>query len=354
MATLASMRTRARASGFSLIELMIAMTLSLMVLAAIGWVYFGTMRTYKSHDSLSRMQESARYAFEVIGKDLRMIGAAGCSYSTSANVLNTNTDWYKNLFGQALSGAEQDGTGETQYSDSLRVVRADVAREYVVLAHNSVGAQFTLTAASDLTSGQLMLATDCTNAAVFQATSASSANVSHAASGTPGNSTINLGPLAAAYTYGAGTRLYRLHSAVYYVDNNSVGVPSLFRKMPAGSTAALTAEELVEGVEDMQVAYGVDTTPTPDGEADFVDPDGDGDPYLTAAQLDDAASPVPGGNAAARWQRVVSVRISLLIRTVEDRVVPSTQTYRYNGADITAPDLRLRKVFTHVIKVRNR
>jgi type IV pilus assembly protein PilW len=54
----------------------------------------------------------------------------------------------------------------------------------------------------------------------------------------------------------------------------------------------------------------------------------------------------------------MSVRISLLMRTLEDNVVPEPQTYRYNldPADdsITATDRRLRKVFTHVIKMRNR
>ena len=70
---------RAQVRGFTLVEMMIAMTLGLIVLAGVGWVYFGTMRTYRTHDGLSRMQEGARYAFELISHDLRMAGVAGCS-----------------------------------------------------------------------------------------------------------------------------------------------------------------------------------------------------------------------------------------------------------------------------------
>jgi type IV pilus assembly protein PilW len=53
-------------------------------------------------------------------------------------------------------------------------------------------------------------------------------------------------------------------------------------------------------------------------------------------------------------ERVVSVRISLLMRTVEDNVLPESQTYAYNGGSTTPADRRLRKVFTHVVAMRNR
>jgi type IV pilus assembly protein PilW len=77
---------------------------------------------------------------------------------------------------------------------------------------------------------------------------------------------------------------------------------------------------------------------------------------VTAAYLNNTAneSATLGGTADLRWGRVASVRLSLLMRTVEDRMVPTKQKYTYNGAATTATDLRIRKVFTHVIKLRNR
>lgn len=347
-----SMRLAARMAGLSLIELMIAMTISLVVLAAVGWIYQGTMRTYRTQDAISRMQEGARYAFEVIGKDLRMAGTAGCSYQTNTNVLTSyQTDWYKNLFEKPISSLEQDGAaGEvTEFSDALSVLRADVGHEYIVSSDDSGTATFTLTAAPQgVAAGQLMVATDCNHAAVFQASAVAGSTITHAASGL--NSSQNLGT-----TYAAGSRLYRLSAVQYYVANNAAGVPSLFRLEPEGAAATLTPEELVEGVEDLQVTFGVDSSATPDGTADYytADPAFPGIPYLTGAWIDSDAA--LGANAKERWARVVSVRISLLMRSVEDRVVPVKQHYNFNGTtDITAPDLRLRKVFTHVIKLRNR
>ena len=83
-----------RMKGVTLIELMISMTIGLATIAAVGWVYLGTMQTYRTHDALSRLQEGARHTFELIGKDLRMTGVSGCSFSTSMNVVK-NADTTK-------------------------------------------------------------------------------------------------------------------------------------------------------------------------------------------------------------------------------------------------------------------
>lgn len=331
------------------------MTLGLVTIAAIGWIYLGTTQTYRSQDALARLQEGARYAFEIMSNDLRMTGTTGCSYTKSVNVIsNYATRWYTNPLEQPVVSLEKNGSAGTvtELSDALGVLRADVSREYVVQSHNSGTAQFTLMAAHDLTNGALLMATDCDLVSVFQASGATTPNVNHAASGSPGNSTANLGTGGAAYTFGANSRIYRLSANTYYVASNPAGEPALFRLRPTGATAMPTAEELVEGVQDLQISYGVDTDATPDGEANFVDPDGDGDPYLKGDQVNTAA--VPGANAQERWARVVSIRISLLMRTTENNVAPSAQSYTYNGAAVTAGDRRLRKVFTHVIKMRNR
>lgn len=345
----------ARTRGLSLVELMIAMTLGLATIAAIGWIYLGTTQAYRSQDAMARLQEGARYAFEIMSNDLRMTGTTGCSYTKSVNVISGYaTRWYTNPLEQPVVSVEKNGTAATvtEFSDALRVLRADVSREYVVQSHNSGTAQFTLKAAHDLTNGALLMATDCDLVSVFQASGATTPNVNHAAAGTPGNSTANLGTGGAAYAFAENSRIYRVSANTYYVATNPAGEPALFRLRPIGASATPTAEELVEGVQDLQISYGVDTDATPDGEANFVDPDGDGDPYLKGDQVNTAA--VPGANAQERWTRVVSIRISLLMRTTENNVVPSAQRYTYNGAAVTAGDRRLRKVFTHVVKMRNR
>jgi type IV pilus assembly protein PilW len=338
-------------TGFSLVELMIAMTLGLVTIGAVGWVYLGTSQTYRSQDALARLQEGARYAFEVIGNDVRMTGANACYSSSQANVINGfDTRWYTNLFDMPLSAEEFDGGSgsDTEFSDALRVVRADVSREYIVNSHTAP--TFTLTSSHDLEAGALMVATDCNNVAMFQASAAAGTQVSHGTAGSPGNSISNLGSGGSAISMPQGSRLYRVSASSYFIDTNPAGEPALYRSRPVGVNATPTAEELVEGVEDLQVAFAVDSDNN--GEADFFDPDGDGDPYLTGDQV--SAAGALGATPAERWERVESVRISLLIRTSEDNVIPSAQTLTYNGAPLAPGDRRLRRVFTHVIKVRNR
>jgi type IV pilus assembly protein PilW len=323
-----------RMSGLSLVELMIAMTLGLATVGAVGWVYLGTSQTFRSQDAIARLQEGARYAFEVISNDLRMTGAAACSYRTSANIIPSYTTvWYANLFEQPLFSAEANGSAgaTTEFSDALRMIRADVTREHIVVSHAPPA--ITLGAFTDISAGNPLLVTDCVNAAVFQAATAASPSITYA------------GALPQTYVPSATSspRVYPLYAATYYVDTNPAGVPALYRLTPAG------AEELVEGVEDLQVTYAVDSDAVQDGEANMVG----GAAYLTGAQVN--ASAALGATPAERWERVVSVRVSLLMRTVENNVTPTPMVYSYNGVnDIQAPDRRIRKVFTHVIKMRNR
>ena len=352
-----AMKTAAfRERGLSLIELLIAMTLGLATVGAAGWVYLGAAQTYRSQDGLARMQEGARAVFELISYDLRMAGNTGCSYTTNVNVVNNfSTTWYKNLNLQPLSSVEKDGsTGTvTEFSDALRILHADNSKEYLVSSHNTATSTLTLSATHDITPGTLLVATDCVHYATFQAVTAGGTTLTHTAGGSS-NTSANLGVSSAVYGFPANARIYRVHSVMYYVANNAAGIRSLYRQRPiaVGGVPTLTTEELIEGVEDMQVSYSVDTTATADGAPDFVDPDSDGDPYLTAAQF--TAGNVPGATAEDRWARAVSARVTLLMRSVDNNIIPISQRYTYNGSSSTPTDRRLRKVFTHVVKLRNR
>ena len=51
---------------------------------------------------------------------------------------------------------------------------------------------------------------------------------------------------------------------------------------------------------------------------------------------------------------VVSVRIMLLVRSLDDFVTEDPQTYTFNGVQTTAADRRIRQIFTATIALRNR
>jgi type IV pilus assembly protein PilW len=63
-----------RNDGFSLVELMIAMLLGLFIIGGVISVFLSNRVAYRQNENLARMQENARYAFEVVGRDIREVG----------------------------------------------------------------------------------------------------------------------------------------------------------------------------------------------------------------------------------------------------------------------------------------
>lgn len=61
-------------AGLTLVELMISITLGLLVLLAIGSIYVGSRQTYRIQEDNARIQESGRFALEVIGRSVRQAG----------------------------------------------------------------------------------------------------------------------------------------------------------------------------------------------------------------------------------------------------------------------------------------
>lgn len=81
--TLSKLKARKTAKkqqqGLSLVELMVAMTISLFLLAGIGLVYQSTKTGFTYANNTARMGEDASYAIEALSRDVRMAGYAGCS-----------------------------------------------------------------------------------------------------------------------------------------------------------------------------------------------------------------------------------------------------------------------------------
>jgi len=73
--------------GFSLVELLVAITLGAIILAGAVTLFVNNQDTYKTTNELSRLQETARYALGMMVKDIRMAGYYGC-----ADRLDTVTD----------------------------------------------------------------------------------------------------------------------------------------------------------------------------------------------------------------------------------------------------------------------
>lgn len=313
-----------RQKGFSLVELMISLVLGGLIIAAVGTIYLGSRQSFRTQDAMARMQEGARYAFETLSFDIRQVGFGCESINTVPFDPATGPDpvdptWYNNLFKRPLMGYEAGAglpasvTGAVADTDALMVLRADKSRE------SRLTSATTTAAAHGVSDGGLLVVTEAySDATAYTATAASGTSV-----------TINAGsampckpgaPVAPTTNY----RLLPLVGHIYYIKNNG-SEPSLYRKtlLADGTTEA---QELIDGVEDMQITYGEDTSQVTVAEC----PD-DGcsmDAYVDAAHV-------------TNWNRVVSVRLVLSMRSIG------------TGVGVGG-DGRLRRTFTTTIAVRNR
>ena len=329
-----------RQHGLTLVEIMVAMTIGLVLLGGVITILVSSQQTYRVNEALARIQENARFAFQILSRDIRMTGYMGCvgEGTVPVNTLNDSAAYLWN-FGQPIQGFEAAGGGWTPAlpveitsplgGHDILVIRGVDGSGARVLSHPGGtppgSANLKLTADSGLQDNDIVLVTDCLAAAVFQITNISTSavqdNVVHNTGGgsTPGNATKNLGQ-----SYEGG-EIIRISTRSYYVRTNPNGTPALYWRR--GNEAA---EELVEGVEDMQIDYGVDT-----------DGDRAADVYQTADLVVD-------------WENVVSVRINLLMQSTEDNIASQPQTYTFNGAVTTSADRRLRKTYSTVVALRNR
>lgn len=65
-------------AGFSLIELMVAMTLGLILVLGVSHLFLGSKRSFVLQQQLAVAQENARFVLTRISRDLRQAGLFGC------------------------------------------------------------------------------------------------------------------------------------------------------------------------------------------------------------------------------------------------------------------------------------
>lgn len=251
-------------AGLTLLEIMISLSLGLLLLTGIGTIYVGSNQTYRVQEQNARIQESGRYALEVIGRSLRQAGF----WLLPIDPVSVKA---------AFAGTPITGTnGAGPAADTVTVQYEGVVDDR-----------------------------DC------EGTLVTSAMV---AAATPPVSVVIQDAI-------------RLNGTDLQCDGN---VDSIVDFQP-----------LVSNVEDLQLLYGIDATPSPTG-------DQSADLYTSAP-------------TAAQWPLVVSVRACVLIRSEEAGITTSPQRY-VNCANTlagsstmtNATDSRLRRAFVATFNLRNR
>lgn len=338
--------------GLTLVELMVALLLSLVLMSGMITIFMANKRTYQVQEGLARLQENGRFATQMLIRDIRGAGFWGCATQTPriVNTLN-GSEGYTFGYGQSVDGFEAVSSSSWSPTLDASIVDASPGSDVItlrfslggdarVIQHNTPSADLKVVADADIQLGDILMVSDCQDAAIFQVTnlqttSGVQTNVVHnVGTGLPGNATQNLGK---KFTNGT---LVRMRTRSYYVRTGAGGLPSLWRIDNGG-----TPQEVVEGVEQMQVLYGVDT-----------DSDLAANCYMTAEEVDNPAAYTETACSPKDWDwtKVVSVRISLLLQSIRTDVTDAPQPYSFNGVTTTPDDRRLRHVFTSTVTVRNR
>ncbi len=316
--------TRSDCSGFGLIELMVAMVIGLLILAAVSAIFANSNKNYKTTDSLARLQENARVAIQFLTNDIRRAGHVGCVTNMDNVQIGLNGG---NINGVALApfvGVE----GGSANPDSLTLQYFDLETSVPLTASMpNESADLTVPAGHPFKQQDIVAITDCNLADIFQITNnaAGGTTIVHAAgsSPAPGNASAQL-----SKTYGSDARIMRFSQLQYRIDNSpTTGRKALFRG----------ADELAEGIENLQLLYGLRPDPT----SRFPNV------YTTA-------------NNVTNWRQAVSVRVGLLAFSIADtasgEVSQDIDNAPHTVNDVTIPgagDKRIRRSFLTNVDLRN-
>lgn len=308
--------------GFSLVELMVAITLGFIVVAAVGYLYMGSRQSFRNTENMARMQESARYALDTMARDVRMAGSLGCTSliegapTIASPVPASLAPPPTNV--NAVIGGDAGTNPPGVPAATIARVAGDALSVW--------GAQGSSVTLASLTAG--------TNPHAFKTGDILAVVTCRPAADAPPVGTLRAAPANLTTLAGApADEVMEFDRFAYYIGINPAGRRALYRNSVNDGVA-----ELVEGVEDMQIVYGVDTTAVPDSVADA---------YQTAG-------------AVADWTRVVSARISLLMASPDDNLTAEPQTYRIDTDDdgtpdaVVAGDRRIYQTFSTTVGIRNR
>lgn len=322
-------------SGLTLVELLIAMTLGIILTYGVTEIYINSKQTYRSQDGLARMQESARFALDFIARDIRSSGYVGCSNIktitpsitvttpsiaayTLANVLNG----HQNLGSQSWAPSLPSGVNSVvDDTDVITATGGGHCSTPLTTDMSVVGDSINIATANGcgFSQNDVAIIANCSSADIFRITNVpgGTGQLSHAG-------------LAVAYATAAASEVLTYNSNTYFIrDDATSGIPSLFVLDNTQNTGGTNPIALIEGVENMQIQYGIDTN------------------------ADNVPEVYADASGTTNWTQIVSLRITLLMRSVEETNAPA-YTFSAGGTTKTYTAGPLRKEFVSTVQIRNR
>lgn len=328
------MRRRA-ALGFSLIELLVALTIGLMVLTVLATVFAQTSSGRSDLDRVSRLVENSRFAADIIGDDMRHAGFYGTFMPPSDTVYTDPSPCGWNTADPTLLGWQPTAT-PPRYPAHLQgwndpgagVVELNCLPNRVpgtdVIAIRRASSRAVLPAAVAVTSVYLQASQCISDAALLRVS----------------NSVGQFNLRTAACDVANLAAIRRYFVRVYYVAScnecaPSDGIRTLKRMEVIDNVYRVVS--LAEGVENLQFEYAFDTND-------------DGAP-------DELRVDRSGVGPTSTWANVVAVRMHVLMRSTEPgntvNTTPAVFDLGPGHAGVTCPDRFKCRLLTTNFRLNN-
>ncbi|HSM29959.1 MAG TPA: PilW family protein [Woeseiaceae bacterium] len=315
-----------RQTGFTLVEIMVAMLLSLLLGVAIVTVFVNNSHSFNQDDNVMRMQDDARFALQQIAFDLSMAGHYAELLSPAAVTPDTNL----------AIGLDCGPAGVTNWA--YLTAQPATGTSMSILALDNVASANVVANHSCFLAGEVAPGTDVVS--IKRVAGAEATTLRDGAVYLRTNGTVGLlyrQPLTGtpAIPIALPRTEWEYRPAIYYIReyayNLGDNIPTLCRKVLGGPGPSMLTECIATGIENLQIEYGIDTSN-----------DGNPNVYMSSPTLADL-------------QNVVSARIYLLARTTDIDVRHTNQkTFSIgNAPDYTPNDSFHRRVYSTTVAIQN-
>jgi type IV pilus assembly protein PilW len=291
-------------AGFSLVELMVAVTLGMLIMVALSSAMVSSSQARRETDQASRQVENGRYAMQILSDDLALAGYYSefdpwplPTPAAKPDPCATNVATLKTAMPLHVQGYDNPTAATIVSLTCLSDVRPGVDIIVIRRASTCVAGSTGCDAFVGGTTQPYFQASLCASATELDSVFTSDYYAMD---------TALAGLIKHKKDCTTLADFHRFVTRIYFVANNDNpgdGIPTL-KRAELGATG-FSIVPLVEGIENLQLEYGLDTSAISDGAPDVFTADPDG--YTGAGTA----------GAMGNWRNVVALRVNLLARNTE-------------------------------------